>query len=99
MSLCVVWGEDVHVRKLMRCLTMALVAALRLPGSAVAAPRVIIKGGGWGHGIGMSQYGTYGRAQRGDSAKQIIEHYYSGAQVSERALGKIRVGLLQSQSE
>jgi SpoIID/LytB domain protein len=77
----------------------ALVALFVLPGSAGAAPRVIIKGGGWGHGIGMSQYGTYGRALRGDSAEQIIEHYYSGAQVSEREQDKIRVGLLQSQSE
>ncbi|MGH2806440.1 MAG: SpoIID/LytB domain-containing protein [Actinomycetota bacterium] len=87
------------MRTLMRLLIVALVLAVMAPGTAQAAPRVIIKGGGWGHGIGMSQYGTYGRAQRGDGAKQIIEHYYSGANVSERNMPKIRVGLLQSQSE
>ena len=77
------------------------VAALAV--AAVAAPaqaktRVIIKGGGWGHGIGMSQYGAYGRALRGDSAEQILEHYYSGSSLSKRDQSQIRVGLLQGQT-
>lgn len=67
-----------------------------LPASPALAERTVtITGGGWGHGIGMSQYGAYGRALNGKTAPQIIEHYYSGARVSDVALpGKIRVGLL-----
>ena len=40
-----------------------------------------VEGGGWGHGVGMSQYGAYGRAQAGQSAEQILGFYYNGAQV------------------
>ena len=65
---------------------------------AGAATTVIISGGGWGHGIGMSQYGAYGRAQQGASSSGILEHYYSGAKVTKKSMGRIRVGLLQSRS-
>lgn len=66
---------------------------------AMAARTVTISGGGWGHGIGMSQYGSYGRAQNGKSAKQILEHYYSGAGVSTARMPRtIRVGLVQERS-
>jgi len=37
-----------------------------------------INGAGWGHGLGMSQYGAYGMAQAGNSATQILGHYYGG---------------------
>jgi SpoIID/LytB domain protein len=79
----------------------ALTAGVLTPSAAAAAEDVVrITGGGWGHGLGMSQYGAYGRAQRGDSAEQILEHYYSGAEVSSREMpSRIRVGLLQSKKE
>ena len=38
-----------------------------------------IDGGGWGHGIGLSQYGAYGMALDGSTPGQILSHYYSGA--------------------
>jgi stage II sporulation protein D len=37
-----------------------------------------IRGGGDGHGIGMSQYGTLGYAQHGWSYSRILGHYYQG---------------------
>ena len=40
-------------------------------------------GGGWGHGVGMCQMGAIGRAERGQTFKQILEHYYGGAAVEE----------------
>ncbi|MEA2024769.1 MAG: SpoIID/LytB domain-containing protein, partial [Actinomycetota bacterium] len=39
----------------------------------------VIEGGGWGHGIGLSQYGAYGMGLDGWTAKEILAHYYSGA--------------------
>jgi stage II sporulation protein D len=67
--------------------------------SAASAARVVtIKGGGWGHGMGMSQYGAYGRALAGRGAKSIVEHYYSGASLKGARMPKIRVGLLQGRS-
>ncbi|MGB0589223.1 MAG: SpoIID/LytB domain-containing protein [Myxococcota bacterium] len=41
----------------------------------------LFTGGGYGHGVGMSQYGAIGMAERGKSATQILRHYYSGAEV------------------
>ncbi|MGI9539366.1 MAG: SpoIID/LytB domain-containing protein [Miltoncostaeaceae bacterium] len=34
------------------------------------------EGRGWGHGVGMSQWGAYGRARAGWSAARILRHYY-----------------------
>lgn len=39
--------------------------------------RVVFRGRGFGHGVGMSQWGAYAMAERGDSAEQIIRHYFS----------------------
>jgi stage II sporulation protein D len=41
-----------------------------------------VKGGGWGHGIGMCQWGAIGRARAGQSYRQILGTYYQGTQVS-----------------
>ena len=39
-------------------------------------------GGGYGHGVGMSQYGTYGLTLLGYSYEEIIEHYYPGTEIT-----------------
>lgn len=36
---------------------------------------------GYGHGVGMSQYGANEMAKRGYNYKEILEHYYSGTQI------------------
>ena len=48
------------------------VAEFRLP------PRLIVNGRGFGHGVGMSQWGAQGLAKRGYSFDQILTHYYQG---------------------
>ncbi|HLT28780.1 MAG TPA: SpoIID/LytB domain-containing protein [Myxococcaceae bacterium] len=40
------------------------------------------RGGGWGHGVGMCQTGAIGRAEHGQDYRQILSHYYNGAQVA-----------------
>src|SRR6185295_12107854 len=35
-------------------------------------------GQGWGHGVGLSQYGALGKAQRGMRAPDILASYYGG---------------------
>jgi stage II sporulation protein D len=51
-----------------------------------------IRGAGWGHGWGMSQYGAYGAARKGLSWKQILAFYYRGTQLSTMPSGtKIKV--------
>jgi stage II sporulation protein D len=40
-------------------------------------------GRGWGHGVGMCQYGAYGLAKMGVKADDIIRHYYTGVDVTK----------------
>lgn len=40
-------------------------------------------GGGYGHGVGMCQYGAIGMAEHGAKATEILKHYYSGATVEK----------------
>ena len=58
-------------------------AAHRAPAAkpASAASIMYIRGGGFGHGIGMSQYGAYGYALHGWTYQQILAHYYTGTQI------------------
>lgn len=47
--------------------------------SAASAPgAVVLTGRGWGHGVGMVQWGAYGKAMRGFSASDILAFYYGG---------------------
>lgn len=39
------------------------------------------KGGGWGHGVGMCQLGAIGLAEQGYGFREILSHYYHGAEV------------------
>lgn len=39
---------------------------------------VTVTGRGWGHGVGMVQWGAYGKARRGLSAEEILAYYYGG---------------------
>jgi stage II sporulation protein D len=40
------------------------------------------RGGGWGHGVGMCQWGAIGRAASGQDHRQILRAYFSGADVA-----------------
>lgn len=42
---------------------------------------IVIQTKGWGHGVGMSQYGANGMAMEGQSYQNIIAHYYSGVEI------------------
>ncbi|MDQ3631390.1 MAG: SpoIID/LytB domain-containing protein [Actinomycetota bacterium] len=48
---------------------------------APAATRLVIKGAGFGHGVGMSQYGAYGFALKGKNYRDILAHYYTGTKL------------------
>jgi stage II sporulation protein D len=44
--------------------------------------RLTLWGGGYGHGVGMSQYGANGLAKAGKSHREILEHFYPGTSLS-----------------
>jgi stage II sporulation protein D len=65
----------------MRTVRALLTAAVVLAGFTAAAradSTFYIRGGGDGHGIGMSQYGAYGYALHGADYRSILAHYYQG---------------------
>jgi stage II sporulation protein D len=61
---------------------VAAVAALLLPASAQASTVFTLIGHGWGHGIGMSQYGALGYAEHGFGYKRILGHYFTATHIA-----------------
>jgi stage II sporulation protein D len=51
----------------------------------------VFSGHGWGHGVGMSQYGAYGYALHGATFQQILAHYYPGTTLGPAPCTKFRV--------
>ena len=76
-------------------LLTALFACLAAPAAATAATVYVVKGAGFGHGIGMSQYGAQGFAQHGWSYRRILTHYYSHTSIGRASTRNVRV-LLRS---
>src|SRR4051812_36019638 len=75
---------------------VALLVVLACAPSAHAASRLVIRGAGFGHGIGMSQYGAYGLALQGVGYQAILTRYYTGTQLAQlTSEPEVRV-LLQS---
>lgn len=73
-----------------RIKAVSAVLALMLAGAVPSAPTAAaavpdsfsISGSGWGHGVGLSQYGARGQANAGRTAAQILAHYYTGTTVA-----------------
>ncbi|MEW6059490.1 MAG: SpoIID/LytB domain-containing protein [Actinomycetota bacterium] len=58
-------------------------------------------GSGWGHGLGMSQWGAYGMALQGWKSDQILRHFYTGTKVITYAKPpkSLRIGLVQGKAK
>src|SRR5215213_5764581 len=76
-------------------------AQLRAPAPAkpaVTATTFVISGRGWGHGVGMSQYGAFGYANDGWTYDQILTHYYTGAELGPATVARVRVLVAEARS-
>jgi len=62
----------------MRTRLTALLIFFLLAGNADASVTWVVRGHGFGHGVGMSQYGAYGYAEHGKGYRYILAHYYRG---------------------
>ena len=67
------------------------VLALAVAPAASAVPTVAFTGRGWGHGVGMSQWGAEGFALHGRGYATILAHYYPGTRLERRPEVKVRV--------
>ena len=71
-------------------LTLAAAAAtLAVPVGSSA--KWVVPGKGYGHGVGMSQYGAYGFAKKGRSYERILRHYYKGVGIGQASTRSVRV--------
>ena len=43
----------------------------------------VFTGRGWGHGVGMCQFGAYGLAKQGLNVEQILKTYYTGIELTK----------------
>ncbi|NUT54870.1 MAG: SpoIID/LytB domain-containing protein [Thermoleophilia bacterium] len=59
--------------------------------AAVTATTFVVSGRGWGHGVGMSQYGALGYAQDGWTYDQILAHFYTGPELGPAPVARVRV--------
>jgi stage II sporulation protein D len=83
-----------NYHRLRSCLAaLAGSVTLALAGASVArASDLVIAGAGWGHGVGMSQDGALGYAERGWSYRAILAHYYTGTAIGAApAHARVRV--------
>jgi SpoIID/LytB domain protein len=58
---------------------VGVAASAKAPAATPAS--FLITGGGWGHGVGMSQWGAYGQARAGRRYDEILRHYYTGVEL------------------
>lgn len=72
-----------------RLLPILFCLALALPASATARVEWVVEGRGFGHGVGMSQYGAYGFAIHGRGYRAILAHYYRGTTIGRLAQPRV----------
>src|SRR3954467_3102346 len=74
-----------------RAVRAATTTATTPAGAAPAASVLVLRGHGWGHGLGLSQWGAYGYAKRGWTYDRILAHYYSGTTLGPAPVTSVRV--------
>lgn len=78
------------MRRFLACIAFTVFACV--PAAQAAPPVFFVDGHGWGHGIGMPQYGAQGFASRdGRKHDWILAHYYRGTTLGKTSVGKVRI--------
>ncbi len=79
-------------------IAVVVLSAVAAAGAATAraGTALIVTGHGWGHGVGMSQWGAYGYARHGWKYRRILSHYYPGTTMGH--VGELRVRVLLAQA-
>jgi SpoIID/LytB domain protein len=79
---------------MLAALAAVCAGALLLPAAARASDAVFtVNGRGWGHGIGMSQYGAKGYAEQGWDCGRIMAWYFQGTTLGTRSALTVKVDL------
>src|SRR5882672_258764 len=92
------WSDGRTVRRGSFVLFVALVALLAATPAARAqsgTPVVVLDGQGWGHGVGLAQWGAKYMADAGATHEDILAKFYPGTELST-ASGTVRVAVFTS---
>jgi len=93
---------------MLRRLAVTVAVPLALAGGAsgnsadarpVSVTTFVITGHGYGHGVGMAQWGAYGYAKSGFTYDRILAHYYPGTQLAPAPVTSVRVLLAEAQRQ
>lgn len=76
-------GQSVNATDLRLALGSTKMRSTLLTSLKIENGKVHMAGKGYGHGVGMSQWGAYGMAQEGKSAEQIIKHYFQKVEIAQ----------------
>jgi stage II sporulation protein D len=71
--------------------TATTTAATTTTVESEASTVLAFTGHGWGHGLGMSQWGAYGYAMHGWTFNRILAHYYTGTTLGTAKVKTVRV--------
>jgi stage II sporulation protein D len=63
-----------------------------------ASSVVVFSGHGWGHGLGLSQWGAFGYAKHGWTFDRILAHYYTGTTLGPAPVSTVRVLLASAKT-
>jgi stage II sporulation protein D len=62
-----------------------------VPATPLSAPVYVLTGGGYGHGVGLNQYGAFGQAKANRGYRDILAFYYPGTAFDRAPVAKVRV--------
>lgn len=76
-------GQEVNAAELRIALGSTKMRSTLLSSLKAEKGTVTMAGKGYGHGVGMSQWGAYGMAQSGKSAMEIVKHFFQNVTVEK----------------
>lgn len=76
-------GEEISAPELRKALDSTILKSTFISSIDVEGDKVIIKGKGYGHGVGMSQWGAYAMAKDGKKAEDIVKHYFKDINIAK----------------
>ncbi|MDF9831054.1 stage II sporulation protein D [Parabacteroides sp. PF5-6] len=82
----IIIGKELEIRRILSSTHLFSSAFVvdRLEVKGGIPGRFVLTGAGWGHGVGLCQIGAAVMSTQGHTYRQILSHYYPGAQIKKR---------------
>lgn len=79
-------GKELEIRRVLsdsHLLSSAFVVDRTFSGTGAVPSAFVLHGAGWGHGVGLCQIGAAVMGEKGIDYKDILMHYYRGAELKK----------------